>query len=48
METVGDFLPPIIQRRVNPYFKKTSGFMTKNFRDVFHDEVPFFDLEGTE
>ena len=39
-ETLSDFMPPIVQRRVNPYFKKTSGFKNKNFRDVFHDEVP--------
>jgi len=35
-------MPPIVQRRVNPYFKKTSGFKNKNFRDVFHDEVRQF------
>jgi len=38
-EFAHDFLPPIIQRQINPHFKKTSGFTSKNFREVVHKEV---------
>ena len=38
-EFAQDFLPPIIQRQINPHFKKTSGFTSVNFREVVHKEV---------